>query len=173
MSDIFQYRDEISEIMGIVASIMYTSRRSFTQFLAEHGEGISGLQYAVLRILERETLTSKEISKRMTLDPSTLVPVVNGLERKGFVERQRDPHDRRRIPLSLTDKARALLEQLPTISDDHVLFTAFKDFSVEELSQFLTFLRRVMVALPEGEETLCHLHERIYRKTKPHSENVP
>ena len=64
--------------------------------------GISMLQYGVLRALRRQSFTIGEMSEIMIVDPSTLVPVVDALERKGLAERGRDPNDRRRVPISLT-----------------------------------------------------------------------
>lgn len=160
-----EYLAGAMELHMVAALVMNESRRGFSQFLNEHGEGISGLQYGILRLLQRETLTSSEISKHMMLDPSTLVPSVNGLERRGFIERRRDTEDRRRMPLSLTDKAHTLLNRLPEIGEDHAVVAALKQMDPDERRQLLHFVRKFAALLPEGEDTLCRLDERIREHT--------
>ena len=66
--------------------------------------GISMLQFGVLRALHRQARTISELSQIMLVDPSTLVSVIDALERKELAERGQDPNDRRRVPISVTEK---------------------------------------------------------------------
>ena len=54
----------------------------------------------------------------MMLSPSTLVPAVDRLEREGLVMRGKDPSDRRRTPLTLTDAAVRVLDAIPPAHPD-------------------------------------------------------
>ena len=49
-------------------------------------------------MINLEPLTSSELSRKFQVDPSTLVPTVNGLEKRGLIYRTRDTNDRRRQP---------------------------------------------------------------------------
>ena len=75
--------------------------------------GLTGMHLGVLRILSRRDFTLSELGQRMTVTPSTLVPVVDRLQELGLVSRQKDPNDRRRTPLAVTPDAIALLASLP------------------------------------------------------------
>lgn len=87
--------------------------RDLEQRVSETIPGISLLQYGVMRLLAQEHSTLSELSSRMMLTPSTLVPAIDKLEREGLVVRGKDPNDRRRTPLILTETAHALLASIP------------------------------------------------------------
>lgn len=55
------------------------------------------------------TLSQQDLSRLLNLDPTTVVAVVDEMERNGHAERRRNPADRRRYNLTLTDAGRAVL----------------------------------------------------------------
>jgi DNA-binding MarR family transcriptional regulator len=60
--------------------------------------------FGILSWVERlQPVSQKQVSDRLGSDPSDLVAVFDMLERAGFVSRSRDPKDRRRYSLTLTD----------------------------------------------------------------------
>src|SRR3954451_22880020 len=74
------------------------------------GLGLSGRQYMVLAILCSDEPTSQlELARLCGLLPAQIVPVVDELQRRGLVERQRDESDRRRSVVRATAKGVALL----------------------------------------------------------------
>ncbi|WP_146087543.1 MarR family winged helix-turn-helix transcriptional regulator [Thermomonospora echinospora] len=54
-------------------------------------------------------MSQRQVSERMRVNPADMVGVVDELERLGHVERRRDPRDRRRYALHLTDSGRRAL----------------------------------------------------------------
>src|ERR1700748_1787459 len=61
------------------------------------GIGLSGRQYMALAALGAENLSpQRELARLCGLLPAQVVPVVDELQRRGLVERQRDEADRRR-----------------------------------------------------------------------------
>lgn len=62
---------------------------------------------AVLHVLLGGALTQRELATRVQVEDQTISRTVERLERSGYVERQRDPGDRRRILVSLTPPGRA------------------------------------------------------------------
>lgn len=57
-------------------------------------------------------LPAGEVSTRMHITTATMTTVLDTLERKGYIRRQPDPADRRRVLVDITPDAQALLGQL-------------------------------------------------------------
>jgi MarR family transcriptional regulator, 2-MHQ and catechol-resistance regulon repressor len=64
--------------------------------------------YALEAVLLAGPLTLNELAGQLYLDKSTASRVVDGLERKGYVERGENPADRRALQLEATAAGRAL-----------------------------------------------------------------
>lgn len=74
--------------------------------------GISGRQLAVLiAIDDRESQSQQEVARRMAVDRTTMVALIDDLEGNGLVERQQDPDDRRKNVVVLTGAGRTTLRQ--------------------------------------------------------------
>ena len=71
--------------------------------------GVTGPQRLVIRVLTAHpNLTAGELSAVVRLHASTLTGVLQRLERKGLIARDRDPADNRRVRLRLLPTARRL-----------------------------------------------------------------
>jgi MarR family transcriptional regulator, lower aerobic nicotinate degradation pathway regulator len=90
--------------------------------------GFSQYHYSVLAVVgEQAHRAQATIAEALGLDPSQLVGILDGLETKGLIVRQRDPDDRRRHVVSLTAKGRQQLVRLRRMIDrlEDELFTPF------------------------------------------------
>lgn len=88
-------------------------RRRFSRFVEPLG--LSGQQYNVLRILRGaspEPLPTLTIAERMIERAPGITRLLDRLERKGLVSRERCASDRRQVMCAITPAGRALLEQL-------------------------------------------------------------
>lgn len=82
------------------------------------GLGISGRQYMVLAVLSADTPPSQqELAGLCGLLPAQVVLVVDELERRGLVARQRSETDRRRSVVTLTDEGAAVLAKADTLGE--------------------------------------------------------
>jgi DNA-binding MarR family transcriptional regulator len=71
---------------------------------------LSGKEVGALAILADEgPLSQQRLGERQGIDRTTMVAVVDGLERKRYVERRRDPGDRRAYALHPTPAGRRAL----------------------------------------------------------------
>jgi DNA-binding MarR family transcriptional regulator len=81
--------------------------------------GLNGRDYAVLAILTSDAPhTQQELARLLGKVPGIAVIAVDRLEAAGFVERQRDPGDRRRSRVVATEAGRKALRKADRLSDD-------------------------------------------------------
>jgi MarR family transcriptional regulator, lower aerobic nicotinate degradation pathway regulator len=74
------------------------------------GTGLRWRDYGVLAVLEADgPLSQQEIGRRLAVDRSTMVHVIDVLEQQGLVVRSRDRADRRAYSIELTGPGRTLL----------------------------------------------------------------
>ena len=82
---------------------------NFAEGLAPYG--INSRQYGVLLFIEGNPYSSqKDISENLQIDRTKMVSHIDHLENSGFVERTRNPNDRRSYSLLLTSKGNDVLE---------------------------------------------------------------
>ena len=139
-----------SEILLYSALLLKFSNQALEERLRACGESISSLQHGILRMLKVETLTISDISQRMGLNPSTLVRSVDVLERRGLARRGSDPQDRRRNPISITERGRELVAAVPMISGEDLTSRALQSFGTESTTQLRDLLRWLISEFPEG-----------------------
>ena len=86
----------------------------------------------------------QQLCEALWLDPNNCVLLLNELEDMGYVERRRDPADRRRHMVELTDEGRAALERAEraqeSVGDE--IFAALSD---EERGTLRSLLGRAAV----------------------------
>jgi DNA-binding MarR family transcriptional regulator len=137
------------EIRILISLAARTTSRALEQRLHAQKFPISGLQYAVLRLISRDQHTISELSRNMSLTPATLVPAVDVLERHGFLARGQDPADRRRTPLVLTARGAEVLAQVPAVHADEPLVRALAAIGPEKRASLLPLLRELLGAMPD------------------------
>lgn len=80
--------------------------------------GVTRQQWRTLSVLKRhEGSNQGMLAELLEVEPITLGRMIDRLEEAGWVERRRDPGDRRVWRIHLTDAAQPILLQLKTIAD--------------------------------------------------------
>jgi MarR family transcriptional regulator for hemolysin len=82
-------------------------------------ENLAIAYWYYLRVLaERGELNQLELSKRVGIASTTAVPALDNLEKRGLVQRIRDPNDRRKYFVSLKPEGKRLVdEMLPELTE--------------------------------------------------------
>lgn len=104
-----------------ITSIMDNIRRVF-QILNEQSQrirqqtGLTGPQlWAIGVIYEQGPVNISNIARRMYLHPTTVVGIVDRLEARALVSRNRSKEDRRVIWVELTREGRELVQSVPEV----------------------------------------------------------
>jgi DNA-binding MarR family transcriptional regulator len=81
-----------------------------TKALSHHG--LSGAGRQALAVIEGAggPLSPTVIAERLLVTTASMTSLLDTLERRGLVERTPDPHDRRRLLVSLTDEGRQVVD---------------------------------------------------------------
>jgi DNA-binding MarR family transcriptional regulator len=115
------------------------------------GEAITFTQWRVLMCLRDELAnTCADISRELAHDKGSMTRLIDQLEERGFLRRQRDRQDRRIVFLTLTAAGRAAVNRLvPKLVDYYnQLLTGFTQQEVKVLTQLL---KRLKDSLNEGD----------------------
>lgn len=142
-----------AEIRLMAGLIIKINHRAIESRLSALQHDVTPMQCFLLHALSAKPYTMRDLSKMFMVDPSTLVPVIDALERKGLVNRDRDPNDRRRMPLALTDGARDILRELSVLMNDDLLTQSLTRLGDEKANLLLVLLRDLIYAMPDGETT--------------------
>jgi DNA-binding MarR family transcriptional regulator len=105
-----QASDVIQRLMRRIEADLHARR-------SQHGDLTSAQMCCLRELLASDHLTQSELAGRVHISPSTLVGVIDRLEQKGLVRRQRDAVDRRRINLRSTTMGQHTARQAPESFD--------------------------------------------------------
>lgn len=97
----------------------------------------------LLRLKETGPVSMKGLAREVDLSPSTVVGIVDRLENRGLVRRERVGRDRRVVTLSITDSGRALLNSAPSPLQD-ALAQALKSLPQEESERLADTLEQIV-----------------------------
>jgi DNA-binding MarR family transcriptional regulator len=127
---------EAEEVEDAVRALYRLLRRPFEPDIAE--SGFTAPQMNTLEELTRQDgLSLKELSARMALSHSTVSGIIDRLERRGSVERKRDPEDRRYSRIFLSEEVREYVRHMSPSRSLGPIPKALELASAEERAQIL------------------------------------
>ena len=134
------------------------SLRRITRSIALHSRrlsaesSITSPQLVCLRtVIEKGPLTATAISREIHVSPSTIVGILDRLEDKGLVLRERSKEDRRIVFVSATESGRELAQNTPSPLQQK-LSEALKQLPESEQLQITLSLERVMALIDADAE---------------------
>jgi MarR family transcriptional regulator for hemolysin len=112
-------------------------------------EKITASHWIMMRILlEQGDINQLELGQRAGIPATTMVSALDGLEQRELIRRSRDPQDRRKYYIGITDSGRILLNRLlPAIHD--AAHQSMSGISTNDLETFWRVLLRIESNLSE------------------------
>ena len=109
--------------------------------------GLTPPQLLVMQTLrEHFQLTTGELAKEMALTQATVTSILDRLEKKQLISRERGVEDKRKVWISLTDKGTDLMKGAPTTQQD-LFLRHFDDMQTWEQSMVVSSLERIAYML--------------------------
>lgn len=111
-------------------------------------EGLTGIQWSALIAIHFGQTTCAALARDLAHDKGAMTRMIDVLEAKGLVQRDRDDADRRLVNLSLTDEGEAVAMR----SRDKVIAlwnTVLADWSTEETAALIAQLQKLRRTLEE------------------------
>jgi MarR family transcriptional regulator for hemolysin len=139
-----------TEVAEFAGQLFFRLWRASHTRIAEALEavGLTPPLFALLNVLgARKGAIQQEIGAALSIDPSTMVSLIDELETSGLAKRRPHPTDRRAREVAITPRGRRALERarrLATEVDDEVL----RGLAAAERRQLLTLLRRALDSAP-------------------------
>lgn len=117
-------------------------------------QGVSGMQIAQYRTLgvlfrEKKSLSMSELGKQLYISKPYMTVLVDQLIQEGYVERLRDPEDRRIVNISITRKGARYLKQAASHHRDTIrgLLDTLEPQDLDDLSSSLSTIRKIIARM--------------------------
>ncbi|MBZ9751526.1 MarR family winged helix-turn-helix transcriptional regulator [Deinococcus sp. HMF7604] len=127
--------DAVARFLGGLWQLNRRLKQLAEPVLAEAGE-LDLQRFILLRAVERGVVYPKDLSAHLGIIPTQLSRLLESLVARGWLERQLDPEDSRRIRLSLTPTGAALTQQASQ-AIQQVISAHLQGMGAERLSALL------------------------------------
>ncbi len=128
----------LQALRQVIRAVDSHSRQLFGQ------HKITGPQLITLLAVEKhEPVTASAIASNIHVSPSTVIGILDRLESKGLIRRNRDLKDRRLVWISLTEQGKVLVSNAPSPLQDS-LAEAIRKLPEAELVMIVESLERIV-----------------------------
>jgi DNA-binding MarR family transcriptional regulator len=144
--------------------------------------GLSASQLSCLLVLDKAgPLSLSKLSKNVSLSPSMITGIVDQLEKKELVKRERSSSDRRVIQIQLTARGRARLTDAPLSFQEYVMegLKRLSETEKNEINGGLQKLVSVIVSevllgspILKTEETLVEVEPSVFEGSEQPVDNL-
>jgi len=107
------------------------------------GSGLKSKQFSALVLLESAPTTQIELGRMLWIDRTSMTAMIDDLEARDYVRRERHPEDRRAYLVSLTSHGQQTLERARVVADE-VEVEVLAPLSGEELSTLRELLSKLV-----------------------------
>lgn len=147
----------------IVLTYLHLSKelkKAYNTFFNQYD--LTDAKFSVLMILyraENNTLFPFEIAEQSDISRATVTKLLDGLDKRGLIERKHDIYDRRKIIVILTDEGKRCLERVLPI---HYKLTQslVANFSEEQKEFFLDYLSRLELGINNFRKKIKNISQK-------------
>ena len=135
-----------AELLGnLIFEILLICQKKEADLAEEHG--LFHAEFRCLRLMGSEgSLNNKDIAERMNLSPSRLTRIVDGLEKKGYMQREINKGDRRNMKISLSRRGKILTNKLNKAFVD-LHSEILQDIDVSQHEPLITAMEHLHLAI--------------------------
>jgi DNA-binding MarR family transcriptional regulator len=110
------------------------------------GGDLNVMQLWVLYLIRTEGAMPSTLARRLMVTPTVITGVVDRLERRGYLRREDDRIDRRRVHLILTPEGERISQESEQITFSHIAahMTDLTDADIETINRALDLLEEVL-----------------------------
>jgi len=135
---------DVANSLGMQVILTSKSLERLVEVEMKNRLSLTGSQWKIILALNlSDGLSQKELAEKIYVDGSTLVPIMDKMEREELVERRPDPKDRRNNRIFLTKKSESVVDSIIEIILQ-VRKLAYKGLSQEELESARATLKKIM-----------------------------
>ena len=105
--------------------------------------GLTSPQLLLMRTIQSSPkMTLRQLSNNSNMSQATATSILDRLEKRGFIKRERDTKDKRKVHAVITTAGEQVLEQAPQLLQDNFI-EQFQALDQWEQTQILSSLQRV------------------------------
>jgi len=109
--------------------------------------GLTGPQLVILHYISAvEELSVGEVAKNVSLSQGTVTGILERMEKRGLVARQRGRQDKRQVLVRITESGKKLLQKAPPVMEESFL-KKFNQLQNWEKTMILSALQRLVVMM--------------------------
>lgn len=150
MKTIFEKK---SAVMGEIGIVFLSWKRFLSQKMLPHN--ITLKQFYVLRQLQKKSvLYPAQVADMLFCDRPTATVIISNMEKQGWVERNKDPNNRKWIRITMTNLGKLKLLSIP--EDTHEMekmdIDPLEDLSEEDIDALLKVLLKISSKIRQTRE---------------------
>ncbi|MGD2162979.1 MAG: MarR family transcriptional regulator [Anaerolineales bacterium] len=109
-------RSTASEILRVIPKVM----RILASEMRQEPGGVAPAHFRVMLMLEKCPMSLTELAEYQAVSLATMSNSISVLVERGWVVRETDPSDRRRLALKITGEGKQVLEQVSRRAEDRL-----------------------------------------------------
>ena len=150
--------DLVEQILEQLEPMIARQRRA----VAKHGclRAISSTHLHVLYLLSDSSMTMSKLAERLDVSLPNVTGIVDRMEERGFVERGRDPGDRRVVTLRATAGGRETVEEIDQIRRN-AMRSILTRLTPEQQRRALLAFSDLRAAAEEAGDVEVHPHKHL------------
>ncbi|MFO1274688.1 MAG: MarR family transcriptional regulator [Sphaerotilus natans] len=125
----------------VLGSVLQEADRRLAEHDLTHAQWMP--LFKLLKCCAGDSVTVASLARDLDVDPAAVTRMLDRLEVKGLVRRERSTSDRRVVQLVLTEAGREVAEKVPPVLVD-VLNAHLAGFRPEEFEMLMSLLQRML-----------------------------